>query len=374
MKKAILLFAILLSAMNMMAQAYEFETKEKTLDNGTRYVECDTKDYAELNVSSPDIELKMWDFYGENKTPTVKFRLYKLAKGEYENSFGVAKKIRELALSTPKETGKKDNVTINLHLSNGVILRGTHSGTVSLSSVQRPLLERFDSVGVVVAYMSLSFFESSNTPIQVNTKENLQVICQQLRTHDIVKIEVDGVSFDVRGLRSAATFNAMFDALAAKTGKGHLYRSSGTSSSSTSSSSSTPSATAEIGFIGILSDGEILCRLDNLIIKGAKGKEVTILLEFEDVNTEDGVFVIDKKVTPPYDDSKYKSVVLHRNVHDEYSFFPPNGGRFKVYAEFMVESGNKTKIGNGKEMNLLGNTKSKYINIYKKQSGDWSYN
>ena len=306
MKKAILLFAIFLSAMNMMAQAYEFEMEEKSLDNGVKYVDCETKDLAELNVFSPDINLEMWDYYGEDNIPCVSFRLYKYAIGKYKNSFAVVKKVRELALSIPNSEVRRKNITIKLYLSNGDILCGINEGVISRSAIQRNLMVNLDSTGVCDAFIPISLLASSRIPEQVQTAENLQVICQQLRTHDIVKIEVDGVSFDVRGLRSAATFNAMFNALAAKTGKGHLYRSSSAPSSSTSFSSSTPSATAEIGYIGILSDGEILCRLDNLIIKGAKGKEVLIVVEFEDVNNEDEVFVIDKRVTPPYDDSKYK--------------------------------------------------------------------
>ena len=93
MKKAILLFALLLSAMNIMAQAYEFETKDNTLDDGTKYVDCKTKHFAELNVSSPDIVLEMWEFYNKDKMPAVKFDLSKFAKGKYKNSFAVAKKI-----------------------------------------------------------------------------------------------------------------------------------------------------------------------------------------------------------------------------------------------------------------------------------------
>ena len=225
MRKIILLFALLLSAMNIMAQAYEFETEENTFDNGEKDVVCNTKDYAKLSVSSPDISLEMWDFYGEDRIPVVCLNLFKFARGQYKNAFAVAKKIRNLALSIPKEKDDiKENVTINLYLSNGDILRGRNKGRTSISNRQRISMNLSDSIGVVAASIYVSLLESSLTPRQIQTKENQQVICQQLRTYDIVKIEVDGVSFDVRGLRSAATFDAMFNALAQKTGKGHLYR------------------------------------------------------------------------------------------------------------------------------------------------------
>lgn len=362
MKEAILLFALLLSAMNIMAQAYEFETREKTLDDGTRLVICDTKDYAKLSTSSPDIDLVMRDYYTENKTPVVLFRFRKYAKFEYRNSFAVARKIRELALSIPNNEERRKNITIKLFLSNDDILCGINEGIIYCDEVQRHSMVILDSTGVFDAAIPISLLVSSHTPEQTKTTGNTQVICQQLRTHDIVKIEVDGVSFDVRGLRSAATFNAMFDALAAKTSKGHLYRSSG------ASSSSTPSATAELGFVGILPDGEILCRLDNLIIKGAKGKEVLILVEFEDVNTEDGVFAITEIATPSYDDSTYKSFILKGNVQN-YNSFPPSGGRFKVYVEIVTGYG--SKIESGKK--IIGKTNNKYVTIYKRPSGTWNY-
>ena len=248
MRKTILLLTLLLSAMNIMAQAYEFETRENTLDGGIKDVVCETKDYTKLSASSPDITLQMWDYYGEDMIPVVGFRFWKFAKGEYKNSFAVAKKIRDLAFSIPKGNDDiKKILTISLYLSNGDVLRGTNEGFISLGTIQRNLMMRLDSVGVVEASISISLLERPQTPRQIKTHENQQVICQQLRTYDIVKIEVDGVSFDVRGLRSAATFDAMFNALAAKTGKGHLYRHDSSSPSSSSKVSTGPTASCDLG-------------------------------------------------------------------------------------------------------------------------------
>ena len=356
MKKAILLFALLLSAMNIMAQAYEFETKENTLDDGTKYVDCKTKDFAKLNVSSPDIKLEMWDFYGEDKIPTIEFSLFKYAKGEYKNSFAVAKKIRDMALSiTEEDDWIKKNMTINLYLSNGDVLRGTNKGWISTGRLQHVSMSVADSLGYVNATISISLLESSLTPIQIQTKENQQLICQQLRTYDIVKIEVDGVSFDVRGLRSAATFDAMFNALAAKTGKGHLYRYNSSSSSSSSRVSSGPSATCELGFVAVYSWGGIGCRVDDFRIVGAKGKDVEVNAIFEDVTDEYVSYGFVKKLTSiPYDDCTYdESFSVRGKVEELARLKRYNRAKFKVYIE--VDVGNR----------CIYTSNAKYVTIYR---------
>ncbi len=351
MKKAILLFALLLSAMNIMAQAYEFETKDNTLDDGTKYVDCKTKHFAELNVSSPDIVLEMWEFYNKDKMPAVKFDLSKFAKGKYKNSFAVAKKIRDLALSITEDDIKK-NMTINLYLSNGDVLRGTNKGCISTSSLQHASMSMLDSIGFVGAYIPICLWESSLTPRQIQTEEKQQVICQQLRTYDIVKIEVDGVSFDVRGLRSAATFDAMFNALAAKTGKGHLYRYN--SSSSSSNVSSGPSASCELGHIAVYSDGAIRCRVDNFRIVGAKGKDVEVNAIFEDVSEEFVNYGFLKRFTSiPNDDCTYDEFRVRGKVNELAKLKRYNSGRFKVYIEVEVDN------------RVIFTSNAKYISIYK---------
>jgi len=222
MRKTILMLTLLLSAIDMMAQAYEFNTREYSTDQGTRVIECKMKDWAELRDSSPDIKLCMVDYYANDVAPFLVFELIK-NKEQDNNSFAVVKELQKLESSIPG--AKYKDVTTNLYLSNGDILRCTNRGCM----IQKPtlidiLVPDFGRINFAVPPIELV---SSRSPKEVGTKENLQLICQQLRTYDIVKIEVDGVSFDVRGLRSAATFDAMFNACAAKTGKGHLYRSPG---------------------------------------------------------------------------------------------------------------------------------------------------
>lgn len=362
MRKLILLFALLLSAMNMMGQAYEFETEEKIHNDGKRYVECKTKELVELDVSSPDISLDLWDYYNENNIPFIRFRLFKFARDSYRNSFAVAKRIRNLAFSIPvNDVNEKHNLTINLYLSNGDILRGTDRGIIDVSSAMRYEMEKIDSFGVVNASIGTSCLVSSRSPKEIQTNENQQVICQRLRTYDIVKIEVDGVSFDVRGLRSAATFDAMFNALAAKTGKGHLYRNSGTSSSS-SRVSSGPSATCELGFVGVYSWGDIVCRVDNLQISGAKGKDVRVAAIFEDVTEEYVNYGFLKRFTSiQYDDCTYDELRIKGKVNELAKLNRYNRGRFKVYIEVEVDN------------QIIYTSNPKYVTIYNDQ-GSWRRN
>lgn len=358
MRKIILLSALLLSAMNMMGQAYEFETEEKIHNDGKRYVQCKTKELVELDVSSPDISLDLWDYYNENNIPFIRFRLFKFARDSYRNSFAVAKRIRNLAFSIPvNDVNEKHNLTINLYLSNGDILRGTDRGIIDVSSAMRYEMEKIDSFGVVNVSIGTSFLVSSRSPKEIQTNENQQVICQQLRTYDIVKIEVDGVSFDVRGLRSAATFDAMFNALAQKTGKGHLYRYN--SSSPSSNVSSGPSASCKLEYIGVLSNGSILCRVDDLQIVGAKGKEASVCAFFEDANDDSKLCVFSKKLsTLPYDVCNYKSLRVKGNVNDYNMLSQYRSRRFKVTIAVFI--GDQS----------IYDSNVKYITIYNKE-GDW---
>lgn len=360
MRKTILLLTLLLSAMNGMAQAYEFETEEKSFDDGTKYIRCDTKKYVELDVSSPDINLILQDFYDENNIPFLGFALFKYARGQYKNSMPVVKKIRELAFQVPKGEKAKEHVSINLYLSNGDILYGIDRGQTHVSTRQRNFMEVLDSAGFVSAGMIVSFFKSTKIPREIQTEENQQIICQQLRTYDIVKIEVDGVSFDVRGLRSAATLDAMFNALAAKTGKGHLYRSSSTSSSS-STASSGPTAMCELGFVGVFSDGQISCRVDNLRISGAKGKDVKVGVLFEDVTDEFITYgFVEKLTSVPYDDTTYENVILRGHVSELERLNSYGRGRFKVHIEVVADN------------RVIYESNAKYITIYK-DGGSWRY-
>lgn len=348
--RKIILFALLLSAMNMMAQAYEFETEEGKLNTGMRYITCDTKETIFLRSSSPDVSFGLY-YDDKSKIPGIRFLLRKYAEDSFRNTFAIANKIRKLALAIPSNN-KKEKVTINLHLSNGDILRSTNSGLISIVNVQRHMMEISDSVGFITAFTGTSLLMSSHIPKEIQTKENQQVICQQLRTYDIVKIEVDGVSFDVRGLRSAATFDAMFNALAQKTGKGHDYRYN--SSSPSSNVSSGPSASCELGFVGTYSWGRISCRVDNLRIVGAKGKDVEVDAIYEDVTGECVNYgLVNQLSSVPYDDCTYEEVRFKGTVNELDRLNRYGRGRFKVYVEVIADN------------RVIFTSNAKYITIYK---------
>ena len=254
----------------------------------------------------------------------------------------------------PKETNRKENITIRLHLSNGEILHGTNSGAMSLSTAQRNVQEMLDSVGNVDAFIHLSLFESSNTPIQVQTLENLQMICQQLRTYDIVKIEVGGEIFDVRGLRSAATFDAMFNSLAKKTGKGDCYK----VSPSASSVDSKLSATCTLGFVTVFSSGTVAVRVDNLRIIGAKGKDVTLYAIFD--NELDCVSYTYELTSIPYDDCTYDHIRIKGSVDLLKNSMQNKRGHYKVFIGVEIDD---CYVCFSNEM---------YVTFYKDQEGDWN--
>lgn len=352
MKKAILLFALILSAMNMMAQAYEFESSEKTGTDGEHVFVCELKRSVEIGTLSPDITIEVWDLRKEFFPCQLNLRLSKVDKGS-----DVTKSIQKIA----EKFGFASNMEtpVKITLSNGDLLSAEDGCYLQLSSFD--LLNNSLGVGVINVVANTSFLISTYYIKKRNTTENQKIICQQLRTYDIVKIEVDGVSFDVRGLRSAATFDAMFDALAAKTGKGHLYRNSGTSSSS-SRVSSGPSATCELGFVAVYSWGDIDCRVDNLQISGAKGKDVRVAAIFEDVTEEYVNYGFLKRFTSiQYDDCTYDEFRIKGKVNELAKLNRYNRGRFKVYIEVEVDN------------QIIYTSNPKYVTIYNDQ-GSWRRN
>ena len=160
------------------------------------------------------------------------------------------------------------------------------------------------------------------------------------------------MSFDVRGLRSAATFDAMFNALAQKTGKGHLYRYN--SSSPSSNVSSGPSASCELGFVGTYSWGRISCRVDNLRIVGAKGKDVEVDAIYEDVTGESVNYgLVNQLSSVPYDDCTYEEVRFKGTVNELDRLNRYGRGRFKVYVEVIADN------------RVIFTSNAKYITIYK---------
>lgn len=216
--KKILLLLVLAFARGVYAQKYDFETSEDRNE-----VECKTKDFITLGNNSPDINISVTDIKNRDKFGiNATIILYKHGKES-----NVVTSLTKLTEELPKDERMLEK-PIKLYLSNGDVL--STSDYIYISAVQGAYIDRANRIANGDKHSLINFplkfvnLLSKNHPRQKLTIENHQIICQQLRTYDIVKIEVDGVSFDVRGLRSAATFDAMFNALAQKTGKGHDYR------------------------------------------------------------------------------------------------------------------------------------------------------
>lgn len=214
-----------------------------------------------------------------------------------------------------------------------------------------------------IGFIGGNCWNTESNKVAMNNFSNLQkqqYICQQLRSHSITKVVINGVTIEFKSFKTKDTFNAMFDALAAKTGEGDLYRSSGSSSSS-SNVSSGPSASCELGYVGITSEGNIYCRVDNVTISGAKGKDVSICAFFEDVNNDE-FCVFEKKLSSlPYDDCTYNSLRVKGNVNDYSMLTKYRNRRYKVTISVLFDN------------HSIYDSNEKYITIYNNQ-GSWRSN
>lgn len=352
MKKAILLFALILSAMNIMAQAYEFEiTEQEYTDTKETFYLCSQNNFVEIGGDSPDIRMEAYDDKSDDGGCVARLWFNKTG---YTGSNTVAS-LRRLANEVKNNNGKGLKKHIKVYLSDGDVLYGEAGGYIYLGTIQELLMNRDVKFGHIICGINLISITSKYHAEQKQTFSNQRIICQQLRTYDIVKIEIGNESFDVRGLRSAATFDAMFNALAAKTGKGHLYRYNSSSSSSSSRVSSGPSATCELGFVAVYSWGGIGCRVDDFRIVGAKGKDVEVNAIFEDVTDEYVSYGFVKKLTSiPYDDCSYdESFSVRGKVEELARLKRYNRAKFKVYIE--VDVGNR----------CIYTSNAKYVTIYR---------
>lgn len=95
-----------------------------------------------------------------------------------------------------------------------------------------------------------------------------------------------------------------------------------------------PSATIGDFAIGVLSHGDVLCRIDDVNIDGAKDKEVEVTVFFN--NKEVGVIdFLTKKIKPSYESSHYESIIVKGNVSD-LTTLRKNKGNFEVYVWILI--------------------------------------
>lgn len=244
MRKTLLLFVLLLtSSLGVWAQTYEFEEFKGSDNNRYEYRSAIIK----LGMSSPYLFFVISDT-SEKRSG---LNLFICLHGDKDENVQIFEDIRNLSKKIPNGASHIYK-SIKIYLSNGDFLKN-EQGTVLQNEIARIANNETQYLSMITLGTNCLNLVSNKQPKETLTLENHKVICQQLRTYDIVKIEVDGVSFDVRGLRSAATFDAMFNALAQKTGKGHYYRYD--SSSPSSSVPSGPSASCELGFVTVFDWG-----------------------------------------------------------------------------------------------------------------------
>lgn len=260
MRKLILLFALLLSAMNMMGQVYPFSAEEKekmTTYRMNNYVYTNMGIYARLSL--------------------VEMGGHGIFLDLYDTDYDIPRQIYEMI-------GDGKRLNIRLILENDEILdyKGHYIGKTE---------------------------DKVKHGIQINLVSGDNYF-RKLMNSNISAVGVYGLSEKpmimlLPSFNSAATLKAMYD----------KSRSSGASSSS-STAPSGPSATCELGFVGVTSEGDIYCRVDDVIISGAKGEDVDICAFFEDV-ANDNVCVFKKKLLSlPYDECIYKSLRVIGNVND----------------------------------------------------------
>lgn len=319
MKKISLIALLLLTcSLGTWAQAYEFEIKNGTCSMNN-YVYGGEGAYAKLHmiegIESP------WDD-NTKRVPTIFIDLVD-SNGE--------SKIRELRNKIGEGNYIKTRLFITL----------SDGSSITLDDRAVHLLE-------------------DNKGIELNLDMDI-LNFKKLITTDITGISIHNIHYltfiALPSFHSAATLWEMSAAIL---------------QSMVNSSQINASATCEVETVVILSDGQLLCRLNNVRIKGANGNKVDIIVTLENINTGEDALVLDKTVTPTYEDSTYDHIFLKRNVQDEYSWnFPKNGGTFKVNVQFYMDSGKKDSKGHTL-LDDIGEIKSnKRITIYRKADGSW---
>lgn len=306
MRKLILLFALLLSAINMMAQAYEFETEVDEhgfIFKMNKYVYTNMGIYAKLSL--------MEDF-----DPLIEDTKHGLFLELYDTSNDVPSQIYEKI-----GEGRRLNILLVLENNDRIEFRGHGIGKTE------------DNV-------------KHGIQINLNCGDNdyNKLIISNIAAVGIYGLSDEPMIMLLPSFNSAATLKAMYN----------KFRSSNVSSG--------PSATCELGFVAVYSWGDIDCRVDNLQISGAKGKDVRVAAIFEDVTEEYVNYGFLKRFTSiQYDDCTYDEFRIKGKVNELAKLNRYNRGRFKVYIEVEVDN------------QIIYTSNPKYVTIYNDQ-GSWRRN
>ena len=305
MRKIILLSALLLSAMNMMGQAYEFETEVDEhgfIFKMNKYVYTNMGIYAKLSL--------MEDF-----DPLIEDTKHGLFLELYDTSNDVPSQIYEKI-----GEGRRLNILLVLENNDRIEFRGHGIGKTE------------DNV-------------KHGIQINLNCGDNDY---NKLIVSNIAAVGIYGLSDEpmimlLPSFNSAATLKAMYD----------KSRSSGTSSSS-SNASSGPSASCKLDFVLTLEKGVIICKMDDLIISGTRGKDYEVKAIFENTELDCIPHEFYLRKGTSWDNGRdHWNVRIKGHVDDLDYMMWNNRGRFKVHIEITI--GNQ----------IVYESNSKYITFYR---------
>lgn len=307
MRKLILLFALLLSAMNMMGQAYEFETEVDEhgfIFKMNKYVYTNMGIYAKLSL--------MEDF-----DPLIEDTKHGLFLELYDTSNDVPSQIYEKI-----GEGRRLNILLVLENNDRIEFRGHGIGKTE------------DNV-------------KHGIQINLNCGDNdyNKLIISNIAAVGIYGLSDEPMIMLLPSFNSAATLKAMYN----------KFRSSNVSSG--------PSASCELGFVTVFSWGDLGCRVDNMKISGAKGKDVEIDAIFESTMVDNVPFGYSKIISSIPDDNYTEEslAVRGKKKADDLTYLMrDNRGRFKVYIQVVVDD------------KVIFESNKKYITIYK-DGGSWRY-
>lgn len=329
------------------AQSPKFEIKKVEDSNGW---DCSSNviEYDDFLVNT---SLSLFDVSEDNKGLLLEFNLLKVSKGENDI---IVSQLEQIA-SKVSEKQKRIQIPIEIILEQGYVLKSNEC-YISYNSVFEAYNSNKDFGAILRFYVNAFDLVCNKDMGTVRTMENQKKICRYLRNCDIYGIKLGDTTFATLGLKSAEYYNSMLNALGSKTGKGEYYN----------------DIKVSVGDFkcAVLSSGQILCRLIDFNIKGAKNTPVEIWMIFE--NKSSGVSdVIKAYLTPNSDNFSYNGYSFKGNVND-LKTLRDNRGNFKVYAIVFVNPHKvEGKYGTSYDTTFESNSKSMtiYYNGFWKSSG-----
>ena len=337
---------------NMMAQSYPYSI-EHIGENAYKCIEDEY--YGDVEEGIIRFECAAY----KDKDPYVYFDIISYRKD-------IAQLSNNAKTITDDGFKYTESYPIEIHLDNEEKLFSSFS--VYYDSRKEKYQNATTGVGVVGFYFSR--MNSNKVSLSgFNNFKKCQYVAQQLRTHSITRIVINGVTVKFVDFKTKDTFDSMFNVLGEKIGEPEKFRYTASSSSSSSSATvsktvtaSKPFATGRIGYFNITPIGDIFFRIDDLKIVGAKGKNVQVMLVFDYEDKEETVSVFKENTTPSYDDSVYESFRIIGSVDEIKTLRNRNSARYGVYLWVWLDNGDGS-------FKTLAEIKHGIVTIYKDGSG-----